>query len=76
MARWWREPYTEAKAQAAGIHGQEVRQPGCPRVRLHRLNSSPPGPGSPLGNDAETRCLAVAGSYEESGDLPGQTEPQ
>ncbi len=23
MARWWREPYTEAKALAAGIHGHE-----------------------------------------------------
>jgi hypothetical protein len=23
MARWWREPYSEAKALAAGIHGHE-----------------------------------------------------
>lgn len=23
MARWWREPYTEEKALAAGIHGHE-----------------------------------------------------
>jgi hypothetical protein len=58
------------------INGREVREQGCPRARLHRLNSSPPGPCSPLGNDAETRCLAVAGSYEESGELPGRTEPR
>ena len=43
------------------INGQEVRQQGCPRARLHCLNSSPPGSSLSLGKDAETRNLAVVG---------------
>jgi hypothetical protein len=58
------------------INGQEVRQQGCLRARLHCLNSSPPGSGLSFGKDAETRNLAVVGSFEESNELPGQTVAQ
>ena len=58
------------------INGQEVRQQGCLRARLHCLNSSPPGPCLSLGKDAETRNLVVVGSYEESDELPDQTVAQ
>jgi hypothetical protein len=58
------------------INGQEVRQQGCLWARLYCLNSSPPGPGSSLGKDAETRDLVVVGSFEESNDLPDETVPQ
>ncbi len=70
------QQYGRKRRIRPSINGREVRQQGCPRVRLHCLNSSPPGPCSPLGNDAVTRVLAVVGSCEESDDLPGQTEPQ
>ena len=58
------------------INGQEVRQQGCLRAKLHCLNSSPPGPGPPFGKDAETRNLVVVGSFEESNELPGPTVAQ
>src|SRR5262249_60114409 len=67
----WRQ-----KANEAQHHGQEVRQQGCLRARLHCLNSSPPGSCLSLGKDAETRKLAVVGSFEESDELPGTTVTQ
>src|SRR5262249_46666014 len=70
------QQYGSKRRMRPSINGPEVRQQGCPRVRLHCLNSSPPGLSSTLGNDAATRTLAVAGSCEESGALPGQTGPQ
>jgi hypothetical protein len=69
------QQYGSTRRIRPSINGQEVRQQGCPRVKLYCLNSSPPGPCRPLGNDAETRDLAVVDSYEESDDLPGQAEP-
>src|SRR5262249_14643661 len=45
-------------------NGQSVRQQGCPRARLHRLNSSPPGPCLPLEKAAETRTPALVGSFD------------